>query len=155
MIAMPRRLLVVAVAAATVLAVGAIVLVWHETEGKLAVSIETVAPPVSASACQALVRRNLGFNEDLRTCTKELQMPWVRASVRNVGHRGAPSIYCTATVFTGFGQAIVDLPTPGGGVPGTPVPAGHTISWVTFVPAPPYAPIQSWKAECRITTPGT
>src|SRR5947209_4641109 len=100
MIAMRSRLVVLTVVAAIVLAVGAIVLVWHQTEAKLVVSIETVAPPASAPACQALVRQNLGFNADMRTCTKALQMPWVRASVKNVGHRGAPSIYCTATSFT-------------------------------------------------------
>jgi hypothetical protein len=126
-------------------------LAWHLSGPRLAVNISAVSGPTSVTACEALVRQNLGFNEDASGCTEEIGMSWVRVTVRNAGYRGTPDFTCTATANTDQGRVTVDLPRPGG-IPGTSVAARRTISWVTFVPVPLDPHVQSWRAECQVIT---
>ena len=138
-----------------VLVVAGALFAWHLTRPRLEVSLSQVSRPASIPACQAVVKRNLGYNDDATHCRQEIGMPWVRVSVHNAGHRGAADFSCTATVLTDYGQATVSLSRPGG-IPGVSLGAGHTISWVTYVPVPSYAPVQSWRGECQtIAHPGT
>jgi hypothetical protein len=115
----------------------------------LVTSVSLLSAPASTTTCQRLIADNLGYNEDASGCAQELKMPWVRVVVRNTGHRRAPDFNCTLTAYTGYGQATVDLPRPGG-IPGVPIAAGGARTWVTYAAVPDYADIQSLHAACDV-----
>jgi hypothetical protein len=146
---MNRKLIVAVVIVAGVVAGS--VATWHVLEPTLDVSVRRVAGPQSIADCQALIRQDLGYNEDATRCAHEIKKVWVGIAVRNTGHRTAPDFNCTLTAYTSFGRTTVDLPRPGG-IPGVAIAPGQQRTWITWTGLSPDAGIQSLDPTCYVIT---